>query len=667
MESKIVHILRQLTGSENGNTGIVLREGAGVLHVPFMAFLATDSNRHLYLEATNESPESPCSIIDQKNLVDYFNGNSMEPIQFSVDLNFNNSPDNTFIVSRKLVSMAAVHVVQEDIAIGLLVVGDKNHRVFSREDLNLLLIFGDLFKLILRKEEPSSTSVKPFNKYKAVFDHSSNGVLLFNDNVVVDANPMACSMFEMSLESIIGLSTDDLSPDDYIVNGCLQHSDVTKYTEKTLLGESQKFEWVHQKKTGGLFTTEVTLKKIEGQPDFNILGIINDISLRKEYEYQLIKAKDEAREANRLKSASLASMSHEIRTPLNSIIGFSDLLLETDVSEEDRETFTKLIMVAGKSLVQLVADIIDISKIEAGQVMIHEEEFELNNFLQEIYQTFIRERMQLENQDVELRLAVSSSENILLKTDQLRLRQIFNNLITNALKFVDEGYVEFGYSSIMPGTLLFYVKDTGVGIEKSKQKVIFSQYGQDSSTYQRNREGTGLGLAISKSFVELLGGKIWLDSETGSGSTFYFTIPIGQDQINLEIPVNEQGAFNVDLTGKKVLIVDDIQENSKLLIELFRKTNAELLVAGNGLEAINLARSNSTLDLAILDIRMPVMDGYETARILRQEFPEIVLMSLTAYPNSDGRAKCMACGFNEYISKPLMLQELIQLLQQYFH
>jgi CheY-like chemotaxis protein len=360
-------------------------------------------------------------------------------------------------------------------------------------------------------------------------------------------------------------------------------------------------------------------------------------------------------------------MSHEIRTPLNSIIGFSDLLLETDASEEDRETFTKLIMVAGKSLVQLVADIIDISKIEAGQVMIHEEEFELNNFLQEIYQTFIRERMHHENQDVELRLIVSSSENILLKTDQLRLRQIFNNLITNALKFVDEGYVEFGYSSIMPGTLLFYVKDTGVGIEKSKQKVIFSQYGQDSSTYQRNREGTGLGLAISKSFVELLGGKIWLDSETGSGSTFYFTIPIGQDQHNLEIPVNEQGAFNVDLTGKKVLIVDDIQENSKLLIELFRKTNAELLVAGNGLEAINLARSHSTLDLAILDIRMPVMDGYETARILRQEFPEIVLMSLTAYPNSDGRAKCMACGFNEYISKPLMLQELIQLLQQYFH
>jgi len=653
------------SGCENLNT--LVMEGARLVQVPFMAFLIAESNQGLKIEVSTELIEENYKIAIPAFLLEYLHGQSNEPLQISASAIPQFDTPDPFIEYFKLVSLVAVRVGHLDHTIGLLIMGDHQPRVFDQRELDSLSALSAVVGSISMSNTREGELISKLGKYKSVFDHASNGVLLLMDNVIVDVNPKACEMFGMPCEVIIGSNSDDLSPDDFVVNGVVQHSDVTGYTQKALQGLPQHFEWVHQKKDGTLFNAEITLTHMEGHSEFNLLAIVRDISLQKAYENQLIQAKEEAREANRLKSSSLASMSHEIRTPLNSIIGFSDLLLDPDATEVDRETFTKLILVAGKSLLQLVADIIDISKIEAGQVTIHEEEFRLNAFLQEIYEVFTHDQIQNWENDFELRLVKASSDEISIKTDQLRLRQIFNNLITNALKFVDKGFVEFGYSAVLPGSILFYVKDTGVGIATSKQHEIFLQYGQDSSTFQRNREGTGLGLAISKSFVELLGGKIWLDSERGAGSTFYFTIPVTLENTNTPLVQDKQELFKIDLTGKKVLIVDDIQENCVLLRGLFQRTDAEIFVANNGLVAMETARKNGPFDLALVDVRMPEMDGYDTTRLLREEFPSMIIMNLTAYPNDAGQEKCMELGSNEYLNKPLSIQELLRLLQRYFN
>ena len=645
MENRLHDIPDNPSTAKCENLNTLVMEGARLLQVPFMAYLIAESNQGLQIEVTTELIEENHKIAIPAFLLEYLHGQSIEPLQVSASAITQFDTPDSFIQYFKLVSFVAVRVGHLDHTIGLLVMGDHQSRVFDQRELDSLsalsAVVGSISTSISRESELIST----LGKYKSVFDHASNGVLLLMDNVIVDVNPRACEMFGMPCDVIIGSNSDDLSPDDFMVNGVVQHSDVTGYTQKAVQGLPQHFEWVHQKKDGTLFTAEITLTRIEGHNEFNLLAIVRDISLQKAYENQLIQAKEEAREANRLKSSSLASMSHEIRTPLNSIIGFSDLLLDPDATDEDRETFTKLILVAGKSLLQLVADIIDISKIEAGQVTIHEEEFRLNAFLKEIYEVFIHDHIQNRENNFELRLVKASSDEITIKTDQLRLRQIFNNLITNALKFIDKGFVEF----------------------KDKQHEIFLQYGQDSSTFQRNREGTGLGLAISKSFVELLGGKLWLDSERGSGSTFYFTIPITSENTNTPLVQNKLELFKIDLKGKKVLIVDDIQENCVLLKGLFQRTDAEIFVANNGLVAMETARKNGPFDLALVDVRMPEMDGYDTTRLLREEFPSMIIVNLTAYPNDAGQLKCMALGSNEYLNKPLSIQELLRLLQRYFN
>ncbi|PKP30781.1 MAG: hypothetical protein CVT99_11715 [Bacteroidetes bacterium HGW-Bacteroidetes-16] len=667
MENRLPDIPDKPSTAKCENLNTLVMDGARLLQVPFMAYLIADSNTGLKIEVSTEIIEENHKLAIPDFLLEFLHVQSIEPLQVSDTTTPQFDTHDSFIQYLKLVSLVAVRVGHLDHTIGLLIIGDHQSRIFDQRELDLLSVLSTVVGNISASTARESELISKLDKYKSVFDHASNGVFLLMDNIIVDVNPKACEMFGMPFEAIIGSNSDDLSPDDFVVNGVVQHSDVMGYTQKALKGLPQHFDWVHQKKDGTLFNAEITLTRMEGHSEFNLLAIVRDISLQKAYENQLIQAKEEAREANRLKSSSLASMSHEIRTPLNSIIGFSDLLLDPDATDEDRETFTKLILVAGKSLLQLVADIIDISKIEAGQVMIHEEEFRLNSFLQEIHEVFIHDQIQNRENGFELRLVKASSDEITIKTDQLRLRQIFNNLITNALKFIDKGFVEFGYSAVLPGSILFYVKDTGVGIAKDKQHEIFLQYGQDSSTFQRNREGTGLGLAISKSFVELLGGKIWLDSERGSGSTFYFTIPVILENSNTPLVQDKQELFKIDLSGKKVLIVDDIQENCVLLKGLFQRTDAEIFVANNGLVAIETARKSGPFDLALVDVRMPEMDGYETTRLLREEYPSMIIMNLTAYPNDDGQEKCMALGSNEYLNKPLSIQELLRLLQRYFN
>ncbi|GEM_PF-1687700 len=381
----------------------------------------------------------------------------------------------------------------------------------------------------------------------------------------------------------------------------------------------------------------------------------------------LIEANKKAEESNKMKSLSLASMSHELRTPLNSIIGFSDLLLDEDTTTAEKEMFSKLIQTAGRSLMQLIADIVDISKIEAGEVTIQKELFNVNSFLQEVLLMFKQIKENKDKANIELKLVLSDqTADLKIETDAYRLRQVFNNLLTNSLKFIDEGYVEFGYSSVIGENIQFYVKDTGVGIESDKKEKIFEHYGQDKSTYSRNREGTGLGLAISKSFVELLGGRIWVDSELNEGSTFYFTIPYNvSSAINDNYMVDSLKFGSINWTNHTILIVDDVKENFVFLKGLLNHTKAQLLWAKNGQEAVNICRENKSINIILMDIRMPVLNGFEASAIIKKENPNIRIIAQTAFSNPDDRKKCLDSGCDEYLKKPIDYKQLFSAISKY--
>lgn len=498
--------------------------------------------------------------------------------------------------------------------------------------------------------------------YRAVFDNANDGIFLLKDNIIVKANETVCKIFGYDMSELIGKTPDDLSPRKVSSNEDISLNK-QGYMNRALIGEPQRFDWIHQKKDGSIFYTEITLSIIYDNDSYDILAIIRDISERMKYENLLKEQSEKACESSRLKSMSLASMSHELRTPLNSIIGFSDLLLDEETTEEEKEMFSRLIQTAGKSLMQLIGDIIDISKIEAGKITIKKSVFNINTFLKDIFMSFQQEKKSQNINDIELKLVLSDNANELkIETDEHRLRQVFNNLLTNSLKFVDVGYIEFGYLSITPGFIQFYVKDTGVGIDYDKRKTIFEQFGQDKLTYNRNKEGTGLGLAISKSFVELLGGNIWLDSEPEKGSTFYFTIPL----------INNSGVFSgigmqdIDWSNKTILIADDVKENYLFLSGLLRYTKVNILWAKDGKEAIDISESHNEIDCILMDIRMPVMDGYESLEIIKKRFPEKVIIALTAFSSVEDKESCLAKGFDHYFKKPLKYSELYNVLSNVF-
>lgn len=264
------------------------------------------------------------------------------------------------------------------------------------------------------------------------------------------------------------------------------------------------------------------INKTTGQT-IGTVGITRNITKQIQAERELENAKKKAEEADHLKSAFLANMSHEIRTPMNAILGFSDLIEDTDISEEERSTYIQYIKENGQTLLQLIDDIIDISKIEANEIKINKAEFNINELCDELYSYYKQENKKVNNNDVALKLSKDNPEDITLYSDRTRIKQILSNLLSNSIKFTNKGEIQFGYQAKEKG-IQFYVKDTGIGIEEDKINRIFERFGHFNERMQKDITGTGLGLSIAKYLVDLLGGKIWLNSKPDEGSTFYVYI-----------------------------------------------------------------------------------------------------------------------------------------------
>jgi len=407
-----------------------------------------------------------------------------------------------------------------------------------------------------------------------------------------------------------------------------------------------------------------------------IFSIYNDITERKLLERSLLLAKEKAEEGDKLKSAFLANMSHEIRTPMNGILGFADLLKEPKLSDNEKLEYIGIIEKSGARMLNIINDIIDISKIESGLMNLNISESNINEQIEYIY-TFFKPEVEKKGMQLLFRNGLTSFESVIM-TDREKVFAILTNLVKNAIKFSDAGTIEFGYklisiedkASLVSTThmeLQFFVKDHGIGIPEERQDAVFERFVQADIEDKRAFQGAGLGLAITKKYVEMLGGKIWVESKAGKGSVFCFTIPY-------ETPVknNPDTEFVPDETLNmdkklKVLIVEDDYASARLLLIRVKSFVREVLNARTGGEAIQLCHEHPDIDLILMDIHMPELNGYDAVRQIRQFNENVVIIAQTAYGLLGDKEKAKAAGCDDYVSKPIDMKALKRLIDKYLN
>jgi len=490
----------------------------------------------------------------------------------------------------------------------------------------------------------------------------------FDANLLVDQD-YRIKAWNSAAQSIFGYTKTE-ARDISFLDLFVSRADVTNLLDKAT-SQPEKvpadIEMPAIKKDGTKFPVEISVTTTAVNNEHYYVATLRDKSQQKKYEQELINAKEKAEESDRLKSAFLANMSHEIRTPLNAIIGFSELLENPSLFEKKRDEYLKYIESSGKSLLNLINDIIDISKIEAGQLKIKKRETDILNLLKETYATYKNMSAFSQSNTLELYLDLPDIDNLVVFSDPYRLNQIVNNLLNNAIKFTEEGFIKLGLQIIQDKQLLFYVQDTGIGIPKEKQEEIFDRFGQAHDMFTKNQGGTGLGLSISQKLSRMLGGNMWVESNTNEGSVFYFTIPYDAIiKTQTEETTKEQEAMDhYEWNNKTILIAEDEEINYMFMLEALRITNANILWAKDGQETIDMCRDNKEIDVVLMDVKMPVKDGYEASREIKAFKPNLPVIAQTAYAMSGEKERSKAAQCDDFIAKPIRPKELLSVISKY--
>ncbi len=467
-------------------------------------------------------------------------------------------------------------------------------------------------------------------------------------------NPKFCDITGYSLKEVIGKNPRILK------SGITPDETYKEMWETVLAGEEWGGEFLNVKKNKELYWERANFSPIKNEYGkiSHIVAVKEDITEAKSFEKELLESKNRAEESDRLKSAFLANMSHELRTPLNAVIGFSNLC-DDSLSITEILEFVGLINKSGNQLLGIIEDILSFTSIESQSFQIGEEEFFMFNFIEDV-KKMSKEKQVQENKE-RLGLLFKTDENysrILVKSDYQRLLQVVTNLIKNAFKFTNEGGVELGYQ-VDGDELSLYIKDSGVGIEKEKKDVIFNKFRQADDSITRTFGGTGLGLAISKKIMDMLGGTIEVESEPNVGSTFTLRLNCVISKIDREKELNNTNGMQTSILPL-ILVAEDEISNYKLIEAILKRNSYEVIRAENGEEAVEMCRNNSNIRLVLMDIRMPIMDGLIATKKIKSFNPNLPIIAQTAYAMDGDENKAKEEGCNDYISKPIKKDLLLE-------
>ncbi len=515
-------------------------------------------------------------------------------------------------------------------------------------------------------------------RMRSVLQTITSGIIsISEDGVIQKINPAVAGIFGYESVELLEKSVDIMlaEPKQGAQDSSIMH--FLHHSLPIVLSQGREFEG--KRKDGSTFPLHLAIGAYNQGARRMFTGVIHDITVQKETETKLRRAKEDAEKASQTKSHFLANMSHEIRTPLGAILGFTELLLASGTSDQDRVKYLSTIKRNGQVLGRIIDDILDLSRVEAGRLSIETIVVNLPHLIMDLKQL-----LDATVQEKGLVLQVSTQGPIpeLVLTDPTRLRQILFNLLGNAIKFTENGSVHLTISSAPQDVskldrqrIEFLVKDTGRGIEEKHQDSLFQPFSQGDSTTARRFGGSGLGLILSRRLAQLLGGDVELvSSQAGVGSVFRARISMQLvahtrwvEDFQWQpppIPLEDERVTEETLKGLRVLVVDDAIDNQRLIARFLDAYGAVVQVASNGREGLDRALKES-FDLLLMDMEMPVMDGYEATRTLRARGYDKPILALTAHAMKEERDRSLRAGFSDYLTKPIVFKELIQTLKHY--
>ncbi|MGD9949538.1 MAG: ATP-binding protein, partial [Desulfobulbus sp.] len=504
---------------------------------------------------------------------------------------------------------------------------------------------------------------------ESIFSASLVGIVLVRKGRIVNVNQRMCEIFGFSRGEIL---TNDIR--QFFSGRQSFRYFVQLHLPLLTKGDVEQVEYTLSKKDGTLIPCTLSGKAIDSNNlSLGSVWVIEDISRRKSVELELERAKRAAESANITKSEFLANMSHEIRTPMNGIIGLSNILLRDSLDNQQREHLS-LIHRSAIRLMTIINDILDFSKLEAGRFEVERNPFSLKNMLQDVIQPM---KPTANRKNIRLEYTIEADIPTTLLGDQTKLMQVLTNLVDNSLKFTKEGKVNVHVGQWQPmdtkkNVLLFEVSDTGIGIKEDYQEHVFESFTQADSSHSRRFGGTGLGLSISKGLVELMGGEIWFESQPGTGTRFFFLLPLVFQadnepsfcQLNFSSDQQQDIPFG---HGKRILVAEDEYINKMLIRCLLKQAGYHVTVVNNGREAFEAWRGG-VFECILMDIQMPEMDGYEAVERIRETEngdEHIPIIAMTAHALRGDRQKCLDAGMDDYVAKPIDGNAVLHLLRRY--
>lgn len=537
--------------------------------------------------------------------------------------------------------------------------GKQNEQLKSTR--NEAEIASDITKL-KQSEISLRESEENLRKFQKAIENAKVSVLITDKNGTIEfANPFFTQLTGYTREEYIGKNLRVLK------SGFHSEAYYRQFWDTIESGKTWEGEFCNKKKSGEIYWEKAIVSPIYNEKNeiTHYTGIKTDITEAKKNYEELIAAKLHAEESDNLKTAFLNNISHEIRTPFNGILGFLSILQNDDLTAAEREEYTKIVNESAYRLMNTINNITEVSQIQTGQIRLNESEFSISQLADDLYDPF-----KSDSEIKGLTFTVTNQVPVNMTnicTDHFKLMMILNNLVSNAIKFTREGSVELVIRIKETTELEFSVKDTGIGIPENKQQTIFKPFVQADGSNTRQFEGSGLGITIAKAYVELLGGTIGVESSIGKGSVFYFTIPYRTEGIKNTTITN---SFPDELKKRskllKILIVEDDEASAMLLSITIKTLCKKPLIARTGVEAVEACRNNPDIDMVLMDIKMPEMDGYEATRQIRRFNTDIVIIAQTAYALTSDLDNAIACGCTDYITKPIQKEQLSAIVQKYF-